>query len=104
MWQRDGRMVCDTCTNNIDWGEVPRVIVIRRARDMGWHVYEGPSIDGTKTLMSHICPLCMGTARSKLPPAPPPLVEDQPLFEVEKTDESAGKSRKRHRRPRGTGD
>lgn len=104
MWQRDGRMVCDTCTNNIDWDGVPRTIVITRAREMGWHCFEGPNFTGDKALSSHICPLCVGTARSKLPPPPPPLAEDVPLFEVEKLhDQPDTEPRERHRRPRRAG-
>lgn len=95
-------MVCDTCTHNIDWDGVPRVLVMARARETGWHCFEGLNVAGDKIISSHICPECMGTARSKLPPAPPRLAEDVPLFEVEKRDDPTPTGEQPHKGHRRT--
>lgn len=100
MWQRDGCLVCDGCKAAVDWTGMPRVVVMARARAMGWHCFEGFNVAGDKIIASHVCSDCMGTARSKLPPSPDPMAEDVPLFELEeKHDQPVGEQHhKGHRR------
>lgn len=78
---KNGDLACDTCPNILEFPG-PHVIVVQAARAHGWHVFEGPSLTG-KSISSFLCEDCVGTARSKLPKAPPKLEDDVALFEVE---------------------
>jgi len=79
-WDKGSVLSCDTpgCKGRLDIA-VNRVSVIAFARAKGWRIFDGRSQTG-KEINSHICPECGGTARSKLPPPPPKLQEDEPLF------------------------
>lgn len=77
MWLKDGDLGCDTC------GEVfsypgPHAIVLNAARSKGWHLFSGVSLTA-KQLDSHLCPSCVGTARSSQAKVNR-LVQDEPLF------------------------
>lgn len=56
----------------------PRSKVLNAARSRGWHLYSGASLTG-KRIESHLCPDCIGTARSAKPRVER-MVEDEPLF------------------------
>jgi len=77
-WEKGAIMRCDTCSELID-SDSNRVETIARARARGWGVFDGRNIGGT-SMVSHICPKCMGTNRSRLPAPPARLEEDEPLF------------------------
>jgi hypothetical protein len=49
------------------------------ARAHGWHLFEGVDQAG-RALVSHLCPRCLKVPKAELPPAPPRLAEDQPLW------------------------
>lgn len=73
MWTIRGNLVCDTSTHEYpEQGTRERTINAARAR--GWHCHKEGDHE------THLCPACIGTSRSKLPPAPPALAEDVPLF------------------------
>lgn len=78
MWLKNGDLGCDTCNKVYDFPG-PRVMIINNARAHGWHMYDGRTLGGSP-FSSHICPDCMGTARSKLLAPLPRLEEDQSLF------------------------
>jgi predicted RNA-binding Zn-ribbon protein involved in translation (DUF1610 family) len=77
-WEKGAIMRCDTCRELVDSGD-NRVMTIARARARGWGVFDGRTIGGS-AMVSHICPQCRGTNRSRLPAPPPRLEEDEQLF------------------------
>lgn len=77
MWLKDGNLACDTCGTVHEYGG-PRVMVLNAARSRGWHLFQGASLTG-KRLDSHLCPACVGTARSAKVKVER-LEEDEPLF------------------------
>jgi hypothetical protein len=77
MWLKDGDLSCDTCSEVFSH-HGPHVIVLNAARGKGWHLFAGASLTG-KQLDSHLCPACVGTARSSVTKVQR-LVEDEPLF------------------------
>lgn len=62
MWLKDGNLACDTSGTVFEYAG-PRVLVLNAARSRGWHLFQGASLTG-KSLESHLCPECVGTARS----------------------------------------
>jgi hypothetical protein len=76
MWVK-GDLACDTCRVVFDYAG-PRARILNAARSRGWHLFSGASLTG-KRIESHLCPPCIGTARSSKPRVER-LVEDEPLF------------------------
>lgn len=75
MWIDDDTIKCDTC---------PVVIVhpgrvLNAARAKGWHILEGQTMGGDFKVQ-YLCSQCVGSPRSRLPEAAPPLNDDQTLF------------------------
>lgn len=77
MWCKDGNLACDTCGTVYEY-DGPRVMVLNAARSRGWHLFQGSSLTG-KSLDSHLCPQCVGTARSATIKTER-LEEEEPLF------------------------
>jgi hypothetical protein len=80
MWNQQGDLICTTCQTAafLSHGrETEKVALLARVK--GWHIFEGETLGGTTTVV-HLCPKCVGTNRSKLPPAPERLDGDQTLF------------------------
>ena len=70
-------LVCDGCL--VVFASIgPRETVSNAARARGWHLYEGPSLTSME-IVSHLCPACVQTPRSKLPPVTR-LDGDEALF------------------------
>lgn len=78
MWRKDGNLGCDTCDAVYEYGG-PRVAVLNAARSRGWHLFRGASLTG-KTLDSHLCPVCVGSARAALRSKTERLNDEEPLF------------------------
>ena len=80
-WDRGAVLHCDTknCLGKVDVMDQNRAVTLAYARAHGWRCYDGRSLTG-KEIVSHICPTCGGTPRSKLPESPPKLDQDVPLF------------------------
>lgn len=80
MWLPNGDLGCDTCDAFV-YSQGAEGTTATRARAKGWHIYEGPSSDGSRNLSSHLCPDCVGTPR-KLPQKRVPMDDDVflPLF------------------------
>lgn len=81
MWTPAGNLACSTkgcpaIVLNHGQGEQK---ITDQAVAKGWHLFDGTTVGGSP-LISHLCPQCIGTSRSKLPPAPPRLEADQTLF------------------------
>jgi hypothetical protein len=80
-------LICDTCPERFPYaGDMYRTF--ERARVRGWHIYQRvqlqmisgvpqPVVVETKIL----CPECVGTPRSKLPPAPAVLEGQADILE-----------------------
>lgn len=81
MWTSAGDLACSTkgCLSLLLGHGLDQQQLSARASIKGWHLYEGKTVGGG-LLISHLCPKCIGTNRSKLPPAPPRLEADQTLF------------------------
>lgn len=77
MWLKDGDLACDTCKTVHEYAG-PRVLVLNAARSRGWHLFKGASLTG-KPLDSHLCPECVGTARTPKAKVER-FEEEQPLF------------------------
>lgn len=61
---------CDNaidCGSMVTRGDLSETIAYARAK--GWHMYQGKSLTG-KYIDVKLCPSCIGTSRSRLPPAP----------------------------------
>lgn len=80
-WLKNGAIKCNTCAEKYDF-DGPRVLARTAARAKGWHIYEGATIGGVQQV-THLCPACVGTNRSKLPAAPVRLDADVPLWALE---------------------
>jgi hypothetical protein len=80
MWLPNDDLLCDTCENCV-YNQGARGSTLMRARARGWHVYDGPSADGSQTISSHLCPECVGSPR-KGPQKREPMKDDifLPLF------------------------
>lgn len=65
MWLPSDDLGCDTCDATV-YNMGARGTTLTKARVRGWHVYEGPSADGSRTLSTHLCPKCVGSPRSPL--------------------------------------
>lgn len=70
-------LICDTCPTRYPWkGETFRTF--ESARVKGWHIYQelkaelsrGTGQSAVTVFTKILCPECVGTPRSKLPPAP----------------------------------
>lgn len=81
MWTLAGDLACSTkgCPGLLLGHGLDQAQLTVRANAKGWHLYEGQTLGGG-LLISHLCPKCIGTNRSKLPPPPPRLEDDQTLF------------------------
>jgi hypothetical protein len=81
VWTPAGDLSCSTrsCTSLLLAHGLDKGKLAAKASAKGWHLFEGMTFGGNP-LESHLCPACIGTNRSKLPPAPPRLEEDQTLF------------------------
>jgi len=76
-------LICDTCPNRYPYkGDLLRTFEAARVR--GWHIYQHIQTQYTQSTGEMInivdtrilCPECVGTPRSKLPP-PPKVLEGQ---------------------------
>ena len=76
-------LICDTCPNRYPYqGETLRTF--ESARVKGWHIYQQVTARGSRStgessvriFTKVLCPECVGTPRSKLPP-PPAVLEGQ---------------------------
>lgn len=76
-------LICDTCPERFAWkGDMLRTF--ESARVKGWHIYhevlaryhKDTGQREIETITKTLCPSCVGTPRSKLPP-PPVVLEGQ---------------------------
>jgi len=79
MWDEFGNLICSTCSLTFASHGRNNNLVAELARFKGWHLFDGETIAGVP-LTSHLCPKCVGTNRSRLPPSPLKLEDDQALF------------------------